>query len=295
MPKISVIVPVYNGEKYIDACVESLYKQSLKEIEVIFIDDGSTDNTLSRLNVYRNPDIIILSQKNAGAGVARNTGLSQANGEYVAFLDVDDKYADNNTLELLYNKAKENNAVICGGSLASVEGELPPNDKRVFQVEGFVNFEEYQFDFGFTRFIYKRELLQTHNIRFPNYRIYEDPVFLLKAMIQARRFYAVTEEVYVYSGAHQKDLDVKKTIDYLHGLRDNLLLSAEFGYGKLHCILFERLKSTASYYAEKNLDTLDVVLYEAMIAVNSTIDKKLLKSEGVNVSEDYLIPALHTV
>ena len=168
MPKISVIVPVYNGEKYIDACMESLYKQSLKEIEVICIDDGSTDNTLARLNVYRDSDIIIVSQKNAGAGVARNTGLSQAKGEYVAFLDVDDKYADNNTLELLYNKAKENDAVICGGSLASVESELSQNDKRVFKVEGFMNFKEYQFDFGFTRFIYKREFLQTNNICFPN-------------------------------------------------------------------------------------------------------------------------------
>ena len=89
MPKVSVIIPVYNGAEYLNSCIECLSKQSLKDIEIIFIDDGSTDNTLFLLRSWCSSNIVVLSQKNAGAGVARNNGLSHAKGEYVAFLDVD--------------------------------------------------------------------------------------------------------------------------------------------------------------------------------------------------------------
>lgn len=295
MSKVSVIVPVYNGERYISSCMECLSKQSLRELEIIFIDDGSTDNTLDKLRLYRDANIIILSQKNAGAGAARNYGIAHANGEYIAFLDVDDHYANDDTLALLYENATENDAVVCGGSLVSEKETISKYDKRIFSTNGFMDFKDYQFDFGFQRFIYKREFLKEYDLSFPEYRIYEDPVFFLKVMTQAKKFYAIKDGVYVYSGAHQKDLDTLKTIDYLFGLKDNLSISAECGYGELHKILFERLKSTASYYAEKNLDTLNISLYEALIAANASIDKKLLRIAGVDVPDTYLIPALHTV
>ena len=295
VPKISVIIPVYNGKKYLDVCVQSLQKQSLKDIEMIFVDDGSTDCTLCKLKQYSDSNIVVLTQKNAGAGSARNNGIIHASGEYVAFLDVDDCYASDDTLALLYNKANINHADICGGSFDCGEKPFPVHDKRVFQNEGFIDFADYQFDYGFQRFIYKRELLLNHKIRFPGYRVYEDPVFFLKAMVCAGRFYAIPQGVYTYSGSHQGDLNVNKTIDYLKGLKDNLSLSSQYRYGKLHLALYERLKSTASYSAECNLDTDDIRLFEALIAANCAVDVELLQKEGLDISEKCLIPALCTV
>lgn len=296
MIKISIIIPVYNGAEYLNSCYDCVRKQSLKEKEIIFIDDGSTDNTLSILNTLRNyENVIILSQENAGAGAARNYGISNAKGEYVAFLDVDDVYATEDALEILYNSAKENDAVICGGSLISCKDKKSLSDKYLFEKNGFMDFKDYQFDFGFTRYIYRRSFLIDKNIHFPEYRIYEDPVFILKVMAEIQSFYTVTNPVYIYNESHHEDLTADKTVDYLRGLRDNLILSAECSYGKLHKLLFNRLETNASYYAEKNLNSVDSSLFEAMIAANNSINKELLKSEGIDIPDNYLIPALHTV
>ena len=294
MPKISIIIPVYNGGKYLERCLEGLHRQTLKDKEVIFVDDGSTDHTLSFLKSISCAGIVVLSQKNAGAGSARNLGLAHAKGEYVAFLDVDDQFAADNTLERLYHCAIENEVNVCGGSFVW-EGASSQEEKNTFQQAGFVPYAEYQYDFGFTRYIYKREFLLEHDIRFPQYRIYEDPVFFLQVMVAAQGFYAMAEPVYVYAGPHQTELDASRTVDYLHALADNLRLSAKHGYGKLHKILFDRCENIASYYAEKNLCCGNEALFGALMAVNTALDKNLLRREGVHISDAYMIPALQTV
>ena len=100
-PRVSVIIPVYNTENYISDCLDSLLNQTLREIEIICVDDGSTDNSLSILKKYAEMDnrIIILKQKNKGGGIARNYGMSIAKGEYLSFLDSDDFFDKN----LLYD------------------------------------------------------------------------------------------------------------------------------------------------------------------------------------------------
>ena len=107
MSLVSVIIPVYNGEKYIEKCLKSLIDQSLKDIQIICVNDGSTDNTLSILNQFASKDnrIKVISTDNRGQGSARNTALKEANGEYISFIDADD-WINENALELLYNKAK---------------------------------------------------------------------------------------------------------------------------------------------------------------------------------------------
>ena len=294
MPKVSIIIPVYNGGEYLERCLEGLHRQTLQDKEVIFVDDGSTDHTLSLLKSCSKSENVVLSQENAGAGSARNLGLAHAKGEYVAFLDVDDQFAADDTLERLYRCAKENEANVCGGSFVWDEAPLQ-DEKYTFQQDGYISYAEYQQDFGFTRYIYRREFLLEHSIRFPRYRVYEDPVFFLQVMVAAQGFYAIAEPVYVYAGPHQTELDVTKTVDYLHAMADNLRLSAKHGYGKLHKILFDRSESVASYYAEKNLRYGSNALFEAIIAVNTALDKELLRKEGIHISDDYLIPALQTV
>ena len=113
MTKISIIVPVYNAEKYIGRCLHSLINQTLKDIEIIVIDDGSKDNTNKILQKYKDR-IKIIKQKNSGVATARNKGLEIATGEYIYFVDSDD-WIEKDTLEKLYSKAIDNNydCVMC--------------------------------------------------------------------------------------------------------------------------------------------------------------------------------------
>lgn len=111
--KVSVILPVYNGEKYLKQCLDSICSQTLKEIEILCVDDGSTDHTAEILADYAKKDerIRVIHQANAGAGAARNNGLRQASGEYLSFLDADD-FFEPDMLERAYAKAKEEDAQI---------------------------------------------------------------------------------------------------------------------------------------------------------------------------------------
>lgn len=113
-PKISVIVPIYNVEKYLDRCIKSLQQQSLKDIEIILVDDQSQDNCPTMCDQYANEDsrIKVIHKKNGGLGFARNSGLEIATGEYVTFIDSDD-FVALNTYEYIYNIAIEKNLDIC--------------------------------------------------------------------------------------------------------------------------------------------------------------------------------------
>lgn len=115
MPRVSVVIPVYNSDKYLEKCLRSVLDQSIREIEIICVDDGSTDESIIILRKMANEDerIKIIQQENQFAGVARNTGLKNAVGEYVYFLDSDD-YCDRKLLEFAINKAEETSAdIVC--------------------------------------------------------------------------------------------------------------------------------------------------------------------------------------
>ena len=109
MIKISVIMPIYNDEEKIYDSINSVLSQSLTDIELICVDDGSTDNSLRILKSLAEKDdrIRVFSQKNQGSGKARNKGISEAKGEYIAFLDSDDQMVDNVALHQLYTEAKK--------------------------------------------------------------------------------------------------------------------------------------------------------------------------------------------
>ncbi|MBQ9271915.1 MAG: glycosyltransferase family 2 protein [Alphaproteobacteria bacterium] len=117
VPEVSVIIPVYNAEKYLEQCIDSVLSQTLHNIEIICVDDGSTDDSLKMLNAYQKKDkrLLVISQKNQNAGAARNTGLKQAKGKYLIFLDADD-FFEPEMLENMHKKATEDKAdiVVCG-------------------------------------------------------------------------------------------------------------------------------------------------------------------------------------
>ena len=112
--KISIIVPVYNVEKYVKKCILSLLRQTLDDIEIIIINDGSTDESCEIIkNIIKESDreIIFLSQDNRGVGSARNLGLKHSRGEYVSFVDGDD-YIDSNFAKIMYQEAKSEHAMV---------------------------------------------------------------------------------------------------------------------------------------------------------------------------------------
>ena len=104
MPKFSIVIPVYNVEKYIKRCLDSVFNQSFKDFEVIVVNDGTKDNSM---DIVENYDVKIITQKNQGLSVARNTGVKKAKGEYIIFLDSDD-YIEKDLLKNI-NKSLDNN------------------------------------------------------------------------------------------------------------------------------------------------------------------------------------------
>ena len=110
-PKVSIVVPIYNVESYLERCIQTLLNQTLKDIEIILIDDGSPDHCPQICNEYAQKDsrIKVIHKKNAGLGYARNSGLEIARGKYLAFVDSDD-YVEANMYEILYNKIKDSNS-----------------------------------------------------------------------------------------------------------------------------------------------------------------------------------------
>ena len=176
--KISVIIPFYNAEKYFKKCLNSILNQTLNEIEILCINDGSVDNSINILQKFSLTDkrIKIVTQKNKGPASARNLGIYLSRGEYLAFMDADDYYPANNVLEKLYREANKTNAIICGGNL-----EIDVNHNVIetagyghLKKNSYINFREYQNDYGFYRFIYKASFIKENKIVFPNYKHYED-------------------------------------------------------------------------------------------------------------------------
>ena len=159
-PKVSLLVPICNVERYLRVCLDSAVAQTLNDIEIICINDGSTDHSADVLTSAQRRDgrVRCLTQENAGAGMARNKGIAEAKGEYIAFLDADDLYPGPYALETLLAAAEKSGAMVCGGSIEKAKG----NDVHpmfVFTEEGFHNACDEPLDRFFARFIYNRNFL----------------------------------------------------------------------------------------------------------------------------------------
>ncbi|MDO5473226.1 MAG: glycosyltransferase family 2 protein [Akkermansia sp.] len=265
--KISVIVPVYNMEQYVGECLDSVLTQTLKELEVVCTNDGSTDNSLDILNDYAERDarVIVIDSKNEGAGCARNKALVRARGEYVFFLDPDDKLSHDEALATLYNKAIENNALICGGGVGIFTNEAPdlvPIDIQCFSEEKYINYSDYQFEYGYTRFIYSRKMLSDNGLSFPHYRWFEDPPFMVKAMITAGRFYVVPGIIYSYRYAHKvHQWSESKVFELFQGVADVWKDACDNHFEKLKDSLREHVtdlyRLVGKFISTKHLALLD--------------------------------------
>lgn len=251
--KISVIIPIYNSEKYLRDCLDSVLSQTLEDIEIICINDGSVDGSLDILKGYAEKDkrIVVLDKANEGVSVARNIGINKANGEFVCFMDSDDLYPTDDVLETLYSKAKENHVLVAGGEFSVFDENIKPYefkqkfgksiDGYLFSKDDIVKYQDYQFDYGFHRFIFAREFLIKNNISFPLYTRLEDPIFFIKVMHYAKCFYALNKITYGYRNCH-KQVKFSKTnaMDALSAISEMLDFAQKYGYKKLERYVAKR-------------------------------------------------------
>lgn len=250
--KISIIIPIYNMEKYLAECLETVINQTLKEIEIICVNDGSQDDSLAIIKKYIEMDnrIVLIDQENLGVATARNNAMNIAKGEFICFMDPDDWYPESDILETLYFTAKEHNVNICGGSFS----EYYPNgdvitdfkgekSKYKFEKDMLMFYNQYQFEFGYHRFVYKTEFLRKYNIEFPLYARFQDPPFFINAMVHAKKFFSISKITYAYRVGNFKTIQwtERKASDLLKGLIDNLRLSNEYGLNELHRLTAKRL------------------------------------------------------
>lgn len=226
-PKISIIIPIYNTQQYLKRCLDSVLKQTLDNIEIICVDDCSTDSSLEIVKEYSNhcKNLKILQlEKNSGASSARNAGIALAHGEYLAFLDSDDE-VDLNFYEKLYEKAKEGNYDIVRGRAV----EIAYDGKRSFvkQVQNGSKF--FCLNYWIVA-IYKRSLITENNIFFSTkHPLGEDLLFLHQSLIAAQSLEFVDEVYYYYfrreNGADSKILTeekIKSALEVYEIILDNI-------------------------------------------------------------------------
>lgn len=220
MPKVSIIIPIYNVENYLPQCLDSIVNQTLKDIEIICIDDCSTDNSFNILKDYAAKDdrIVVLKQeKNQGQGIARNRGLDTAKGEFIIFIDPDD-WCELNTCELAYNKISGTNSDICLYGFSHYYEDKGIHKSSNYMLKPLFEYaqnndlvEITKLDNNFIKsvfiwtYIYNAEFLKKNNIRFNDFRVGEDVIFITLMYKYAKTISFVDETLY-----HYRQIDPKK-------------------------------------------------------------------------------------
>lgn len=207
-PKVSVIIPVYNVEAFLPQCLDSVLSQTLEDVEVICVNDGSPDNCQAILDRYAQKDkrVRVIQQENAGQSSARNRGMDVSTGEYIAFVDSDD-FIEPEMMEALYSRAKEVDADIAIADFYlynDLTGETGDYRDRLLylrlknRVVTLNEEPELVQCIGVWDRICKRSLLVDNNIRFPEGLVYEDHLFTVQALVAAKRVTVMPDKLYYY-------------------------------------------------------------------------------------------------
>jgi glycosyltransferase involved in cell wall biosynthesis len=277
MYDISVIIPVYNVERYLKECLNSVCNQTLENIEIICVNDGSTDSSESILNEYADKDdrIKIISQANQGLGAARNRGLENASAQYVYFLDSDD-YIDLTTLEKLFNNAVSNSSDVVLFKFQNVDDNKNLHKRGIeFKIDKIFGDIDYN-DFSFTYSDVKRHVMNSafsaclklyrrdfiEKFRFPEALHFEDVPVHVQVMLEAEKISFVPEFLYYYRSnpdsilnSNTKGFDIFKVIDMVEDyLKENNRydeLEEEFIFFKIAQILVYLASTDSEEYFTK--------------------------------------------
>ncbi len=303
MPKVSVIIPVYNAKDYLGRCLDSVINQTLKDIEIICINDCSKDNSLEILKEYSSKDkrIKLINHKtNKGESAARNTGLDNAKGEYIAFLDNDDTI-DSNFYEKLYKKATETNADIVKGEVHTIEYDGSESYDDLNEKIRKNNSKLYFAYFWWTA-IYKASLIKDNNIRFlENYPLGGDVLFLNQAIFASNKLSLVDNCFYHYHRRIDSGDSLKLTFNKIQSalnihekILDNTLKSKyiKTDVNAVYFLLSWHLKAPLNYmYRNKTLEVLNFCIekmYKFYNKIKTNVDIKKLSLDVAPIILNYL-------
>lgn len=296
--KISIIVPVYNVENYIYRCLNSLINQTLREIEIIIVNDGTLDNSMQICKEFAKRDerIKLYNKNNEGLGLTRNYGLERANGKYIAFVDSDD-FLDNDFYEKLYIKAEEENLDVCLGEYML---NLPNDEKKkidlgifndncdnvfpkdiLYAMVGVSSKISGKIGMSVWRAIYKRRIIQENHIKFLSEREYisEDIFFNMDFLENSIKAGIVKGTYYYYcynsvSLSHSYRADrfekTKKMFKKLSELCGKYSESDEFRHGVdelfisyIHGIIYQEVKGKINI--SEKINHIKSILYDEMV------------------------------
>lgn len=225
VPKVSVIIPVYNAEKYLQQCLNSILNQTMSDIEIICVDDGSSDSSYDILTEYANIDsrVKVVRQKNSGAGATRNTGLAVACGDYIHFLDSDD-WAEANLYEVLYKNIREQNADVCVcffETFDNVTGNVEKKPRPLIRdcyvcTTNFRQNPSYLVHSSMVSWnkLYSRKLLTENDIWFQDFPFAEDRAFYFHVLICAEKIAIVDEYLIHYRINNDSSLVASTSTSY---------------------------------------------------------------------------------
>lgn len=271
-PKISVIIPVYNTSAYLNQCLDSVLKQDFDDYEIICVNDGSTDNSLEILREYekKSSKIKIINQVNSGVATTRNTGLKNASGDFLAFLDSDD-FIKENYLSKLYNTAIKTNSdvVICNFYRYYEQINLA---KPVLYRFRKGQFDKYEILKGLIpdnlihsylwNKLWKREIFENHDI-FPNMK-FEDLAIMSELIYKADKITVIPDSLYYYR--------IRKT-----SIVRSISLETQNDYMRAYGLIRLFLEQSGEYdNFKKEYFYLSLKVYIVMLAVNAMLFKEQL-------------------
>lgn len=254
--KVSIIVPVYNQQAYVKQCLQSLCQQTLQDIEIICINDGSTDESLSIIKNFTRADkrFVVINQANQGTGFSRNAGLAIATGEYVGFVDADD-FVDADYFEKLYLNAKEKKADIC---CALCRQEMISDEQyRKVRTPVFLDMEKFKKQLIFTEAhlwskIFLRQFIQKNQLKNANTKHSQDLAFSIPAVLMANRICWIEDSCYYYRVLHNSasrkaisSQDCEELPQIYNQILANPLTQTQYGW------VIERLKNNMRYYLKR--------------------------------------------
>ena len=264
MAEISIIIPVYNVEKYLRKCLDSIVHQTLQDIEIICVNDCSLDNSLSILKEYAKKDHrikIIDFKENHGVAVARNEAIKIAKGEYIGFVDSDD-WIDSDFYEKIYNKVKETNSkLVIGNVQLESENGQKQNDYIVNDIIKKINNQPLYFNQLFWLGLYSSDLLKNNSIQFIENCIFgEDRLLPLKAAYYAKKIETVHDTFYHYirnGNSITKSLKNEKILrSFMYSVKNifDFINSVEMSSDEYNCVCNVFLENSLSFMLELEAD-----------------------------------------
>ena len=280
MAKVSIIVPVYNVEKYIKRSLESLVNQTFSDIEIIVINDGSTDNSANIIETFKDERIKLYSQDNKGGSAARNLGIEKATSDYIMFLDADDYY-HLDCVEKAYKCITKENTDICiyGSRFVDDEGNyiksVVPSHHTIMNISSdksyLLNIENCTWDK-----IYKSSIIKDNNVVYPYGLYYQDFGFTFSLMRFVNSISFVNEELIEYTVGRSGNItgDISKKVFDIFKIVDSI--KSLYIDKKLYDNYFDELKSV---FLINIVDKLKQVIKS---------DNRDIKKEFIDICYDYI-------